>query len=159
MVVHKHITYSSSMSLPKYVLIMFVSIWVMSSSIIGTGSSWLQYQDSQEVSNSWNIEHLRRFHPWSTGDTFYWCLEIDTTNIAPSYQFTTGTMRKFTKGASLPYSQYLIIRVRLVFWVSEGPLCSYFQYNSVLLVYDRYYVQVCGRGLCQTQEYGTVHIT
>jgi hypothetical protein len=55
------------------------------------------------VPNSWNIEHLRRFHPWSTGDIFYWCLEIDTSSTTPFYQFTTGTTRKFTEGASLPY--------------------------------------------------------
>jgi hypothetical protein len=31
------------------------------------GSYRLQYPNGQEVSNSWIIEHLRRFHPWSTG--------------------------------------------------------------------------------------------
>jgi hypothetical protein len=27
------------------------------------GSYRLQYLDRQEVPNTWNIEHLRRFHP------------------------------------------------------------------------------------------------
>jgi hypothetical protein len=31
--------------------------------ITGPGSYRLQYHDGQEVPNSWNVEHLRRFHP------------------------------------------------------------------------------------------------
>jgi hypothetical protein len=55
----------------------------------------------------------------------------------------TGITCRFVEGASLPYFQYLITSFRLVSWVTEGALCSYFQYNSVLLVYNWYYVQVC----------------
>jgi hypothetical protein len=51
----------------------------------------------------------------------------------------TSTTRKFTEGSSFPYFQYLITSFQLVSWVSEGPLCSYFQYNFVLPVYDWYY--------------------
>jgi hypothetical protein len=35
--------------------------------VISPGFYRLQYPDGQEVPNSWNIEHLRRFHLWSTG--------------------------------------------------------------------------------------------
>jgi hypothetical protein len=94
--------------------------------VTGPGSYRLGYLDGQEVPNSWNIEHLLRFHPWSTGDIFYWCLEIDTTSTTLFYLFTTRTTRKFTEGASLPYFQYLITSFRLVSWVSEGSLCLYF---------------------------------
>jgi hypothetical protein len=31
--------------------------------VTGPGSYRLQYPDGQEVPNSWNIEHLHRFHP------------------------------------------------------------------------------------------------
>jgi hypothetical protein len=74
-------------------------------------------------------------------------LKIDISSTTPFYPFTTGITRKFVEGASFPYFEYLITSFRLVSWVSEGPLCSYFQYNSVLLVYDWYYAQVCWRGL------------
>jgi hypothetical protein len=72
--------------------------------VTGPGSYRLQYPDGQQVTNSWNIEHLRWFHPWSTGDIFYWCLEIDITSTTPFYRFMTGTTHKFTEGSSLPYS-------------------------------------------------------
>jgi hypothetical protein len=42
--------------------------------VTGPGSYHLRYPDGQEVPNSWNIEHLRRFHPLSTGNIFYWRL-------------------------------------------------------------------------------------
>jgi hypothetical protein len=103
--------------------------------VTGPGSYRLQYSDGQEVPNSWNIEHLCRFSPWSTGDIFYWCLEIDTTSTTPFYRFTTGITRRFIEGALLPYFQYLITSFRLVSWVSKGSLCLYFQYNSILPVY------------------------
>jgi hypothetical protein len=31
--------------------------------VTGPESHRLQYPNGQEVPNSWNIEHLRRFHP------------------------------------------------------------------------------------------------
>jgi hypothetical protein len=34
-----------------------------------------------------------------TRDIFYWCLEVDTTSTTLLYRFTSGTTRKFTKGA------------------------------------------------------------
>jgi hypothetical protein len=52
-------------------------------------------------------------------------------------------MRKFAEGVLLPYFQKHITSFRLVSCVSEGASCSYFLYNSILLVYDWYYVQVC----------------
>jgi hypothetical protein len=67
---------------------------------------------------------------------------MDTSSTTLFYQFTTGIMRKFAEGASLPYFQYPITSFWLVSWVTEGALWSYFQYNSILLVYDWYYVQV-----------------
>jgi hypothetical protein len=115
--------------------------------VTGTRSYHLKYPDGQEVPNSWNIEHLRHFHPWSTGDIFYWCLKIDTTSTTLFYQFTTGIKHKFAEGTSLPYFQNLITSFRLVSWVTEGALYLYFQYNSVLLVYNWYYAQVRWKGL------------
>jgi hypothetical protein len=47
----------------------------------------------------------------TTGDIFYWYLEVDTTDTTLFYRFTTGTTRKFTEGASLLYSKCLITRV------------------------------------------------
>jgi hypothetical protein len=49
--------------------------------VVGPGSYCLQYSNGQGVSNSWNIEHLHRFHPWSTREIFYWGREIDTSSI------------------------------------------------------------------------------
>jgi hypothetical protein len=57
------------------------------------GSYRLQYPDGQEVPNSWNIEHLRHFHPWSTEDILYWCLEMHTSSTILFYWFTTSTTR------------------------------------------------------------------
>jgi hypothetical protein len=59
----------------------------------------------------------------------------------------TGITRKFAEGTSLPYFQQVITSFRLVSRVTVGALCSYFQYNAVLPVYDWYYMQVCWRGL------------
>jgi hypothetical protein len=53
--------------------------------ITGPGSYRLQYPDGQEVPNSWNIEHLHRFHPWSTGGIFYEFLEIHIFSTTPFY--------------------------------------------------------------------------
>jgi hypothetical protein len=62
---------------------------------------------------------LRHFCPWSTGDIFYWCVEMDTSSTTLFYQFTTGIMRKFAEGASLPYFQYPITSFWLVSWVTD----------------------------------------
>jgi hypothetical protein len=94
--------------------------------VIGPGSYHLQYPDGQEVPNSWNIEHLCHFHPWSSGNIFCWHLVIDTSSITPFYRFMTGSMCQFTEGASLPYFRYLTTSFRLVSWVTEGVLRSYF---------------------------------
>jgi hypothetical protein len=88
--------------------------------VTGPGFYRLQYSDVQEVLNSWNIEHLRRFHPWSTEDIFYWCLVVNTTSATLFYRFTTSTTCKFTEGVSLPYFRYLITSVWLVCWATEG---------------------------------------
>jgi hypothetical protein len=55
----------------------------------------------------------------------------------------SGIMRKFAEGASLPYFQYQITSFELVSYVTEGASLPHFQYNSILLVYDWYYAQVC----------------
>jgi hypothetical protein len=93
--------------------------------VTGSGSYCLQYPDGQEVPNSWNIEHLRRFHPWSTGDIFYWCPEIDTSSTMPFYWFTIGTTSKSTEGASLPYfpvRYYLFSTCTLCYWRGLDPM-------------------------------------
>jgi hypothetical protein len=64
-----------------------------------------------------------------------------------SYNTRMARTSKFTEGASLPCSQYLITSFRLESWVTQGALHSYFQYNVVLLVYDWCYTQVCSSGL------------
>jgi hypothetical protein len=67
--------------------------------VTGSGSYRLQYPNGQEVPNSWNIEHLCRFHPWND------------------------------------WGHLLLV-----------PTGWYYQYNSILSVYDSYYTQVYLRG-------------